>query len=110
MRVLLIDDLREIETVMPDFRIYPDFFGVAARTFKVGITELKNGGPWDILFLDHDLASFDKNGNEKTGYDVMCFLETHPEYLPKKIVLVTSNPVGRKRMQIVIDKIYGERP
>lgn len=86
-RHLLIDDIRTI---------YAD---KTCRTYAEGIESLKEGG-WDVLWLDHDL------GEEKTGYDIMCFLEENPKYLPGKIVCVSANPVGRKRIEQVIDKIY----
>lgn len=60
MRVLLIDDLREIKADR------------VARTFEDGIKALAEEGPWDILYLDHDLG--DENPKH-TGYGVMCFLE-----------------------------------
>jgi len=70
-------------------------------------------GPWDVLLLDHDLASYCEGGVEKTGYNLMCWLEEnqdiHPEWIPKEIKLVTANPVGRDRMQIVIDNINRRR-
>lgn len=92
VRVLLIDDARNIKA---------DF---VARTFDEGIYALLNEGPWDILYLDHDLGDPDPS---KTGYDIINFLEANPTLLPDKIVLVTSNPVGRKKMQSVIDRMYG---
>lgn len=102
MRVLLIDDTRE-ETA-PNIMRKIDLI---ARTYWTGIDSLVKMGPWDLLLLDHDLSSFDSvNGKEYTGYDIMCFLEANPEYLPKEIKIVSSNPVGRKRMQLVIDKLY----
>jgi hypothetical protein len=91
-RTLLIDDMRNI----PADRI--------ARTFDDGIEALTNGGPWDTLFLDHDLGEEDP---KKTGYGIICFLEENQNLLPKEIVLVTSNPVGRQKMQMVIDRLYG---
>lgn len=109
MKVLLIDDIRDIEMVMPNYRSYSDFTATTVRNFQMGIIALKMHGPFDILFLDHDLASFDENGKEKTGYDIMCFLEENPEYLPGEISIVSSNPVGRRNMQVVIDKLYGEK-
>ena len=91
MKTLLIDDLRNISA------------DVVARTFDAGIDALKNG-PYDVLYLDHDLGDEDP---AKTGYGIMCFIEANPQYKPNSIVLVTSNPVGRKNMQVVIDKLYG---
>lgn len=94
MNILLIDDLRNI----PATHIARDYFA--------GIEALELG-VWDVLLLDHDLASYEDDGTERTGYDVMCWLEEHPEYLPRKeIKIVSANPVGRARMQIVIDKLY----
>jgi len=58
------------------------------------------------LYLDHDLASFEGD-KEKTGYDVICWLEENTEYLPiHGIYCVSSNPVGRSRINQVIDKLY----
>lgn len=105
MKSLLIDDLRDIKA------------DVIARTFEQGIEALKNSGPFDILYLDHDLGEIDGHGSEvprdvdgelylPNGYGIMCFLEANPELLPKDIMLVTSNPVGRKRMKTVIDKLF----
>lgn len=91
-RVLVIDDLRNIKA---------DY---TARTFEDGIRALTDMGPWQMLYLDHDLGDPDPS---KTGYDIINFLEANPELLPDRIVLVTSNPVGRKKMQSVIDKMYG---
>jgi len=39
----------------------------------------------------------------KNGYGIMCFLEANPQFLPEEIIIVSSNPVGRNRMQTVID-------
>jgi hypothetical protein len=91
MKTLLIDDLRDINC------------DVVARTFEEGIEALKSQGPFDTLYLDHDLGDVERGHN---GYGIMCFLEENQEFLPKEIVLVTSNPVGRKNMQVVIDKLY----
>lgn len=98
LRTLLIDDVRTIGD--------PDLI---ARNYWSGVTCLATFPQWELLLLDHDLASFDAKGKEKTGYDIMCWLEEHTEYLPKKIELVTSNPVGRKKMQLVIDQLYKDK-
>ena len=102
MKTLLIDDLREVEFVNKNWNVNVTD---VARTFAEGINALKAGNV-ETLLLDHDLACFDEEGNELTGYKIMIFLEEHPEYLPKQILLVTSNPVGRAKMQTVIDKLF----
>jgi hypothetical protein len=97
MKTLLIDDMRDLPATF------------VARDYFAGIEALENH-EWDVLLLDHDLATWDDDGNEKTGYDVMCWLEEHPEHLPRdEIRIVSANPIGRQRMQIVIDKLYNDR-
>lgn len=91
MKTLLIDDLRNIEATR------------VARTYDEGILALQEDN-WDLLYLDHDYGDIDPN---KTGYGVMCWLEVNQKHLPKRIFIVSSNPVGRKSMQVVIDRLYG---
>src|SRR5579863_767583 len=106
MKSILIDDLRSIEA------------DVVCRTFETGIHALRTLGPFGVLFLDHDLGELDDNYQDafmeidetryvKNGYGIMCFLENHPELLPIKIEVVSSNPVGRAKIQAAIDKLYG---
>lgn len=87
MRILAIDDAREMTQA-----------SVVARNYNEGIKQLQNNGPWDLLLLDHDLASFEADGKEKTGYDIMCWLEQNIEFLPAQIECVSANPVGRARI------------
>lgn len=93
MRTLLIDDIRNLEA------------DVIARNYTEGIKQLKFNGSWDLLLLDHDLASFDTKGKEFTGYDIMCWLEENNEFLPKEIRCVSDNPVGRDKINMVIKAI-----
>jgi hypothetical protein len=94
MRILAIDDTRELTEAH-----------VLVRNFNEGIRQLQLNGPWDLLLLDHDLASFDLDGREKTGYDVMCFLEENMHLAPKKIECVSANPVGRSRIVAMIVRL-----
>jgi hypothetical protein len=73
-----------------------------ARSYSEGIAALRDLGPWDTLLLDYDLASYDQDGRERTGFDVLVFLEEHPDKRPSIVKLVTSNPVGRKRMMALL--------
>lgn len=94
IKTLLIDDMRNLKA------------DKVARTYQEGIEALERE-EWDILLLDHDLGCFDNNGREWTGYDILCWLEDHPEYLPScNIRIVSSNPAGRIRMEAVINKLY----
>lgn len=100
-KILLIDDIRSEEMLRSmGHRAAPTHI---ARTYDDAIKALSTEGPFDLVYLDHDLG---EDEMAKTGYGVMNFLEANTEFLPGKIVLVTSNPVGRRQMQTVIEKLY----
>lgn len=99
MRVLLIDDCRGVDFIESQYGIRPTD---VARTYADAITQLQNG-PWDLVYLDHDLAEPDPN---HTGYGIMNFLEANASLLPKDIHFVTSNPVGRQQMLVVYKRLY----
>lgn len=101
-RVLVIDDERFQDYTIPK----GDYI---ARDAFDGMKQLAENGPWGMLMIDHDLATFDKDGKEVTGYDILCWLEQNEEFLPHKIVILSSNPVGRANMQRVIDSIRRRR-
>lgn len=99
MRVLLIDDMRT-----EDFVLKEHFIKVThvARSFQSGMERIQEGN-WDLIVLDHDLASYDKDGKELTGYDIMKAIENFADHgiwelVPKDIYFITSNPVGRENM------------
>lgn len=54
-----------------------------------------------------DVLQFGCPHGEKTGYDVVCWLEQHPEYWPKvKVKVHSANPSGANRMRQVINRWY----
>jgi len=63
--------------------------------------------------LDHDLSEAATLGNwenEVTGYNVLLWLEQHPQFWPVNGVhLHTLNPLGKQRMEKVIARILGAR-
>jgi hypothetical protein len=70
-------------------------------------------GEFDELHLDHDLNAIKScrhpdTGREMTGYDVIVFLEWNPQFRPKKVILVTSNPAGRAKMVQALRRMYPE--
>ena len=91
---------------------------VWAMTAEEAIAALKTG---HITFasLDHDLTEEQTLGGihgevredgQKSGYDVVVWLEEHPEFWPRDGVAVHSmNPAGRKRMEQVIERHYRGR-
>jgi hypothetical protein len=71
-----------------------------ARTYDEAV-ELCISFKFDTVSLDHDL------GEEKTGYDFLCFLEDrhHDDSMMPIILIHTANPVGRQRMQLALASI-----
>lgn len=63
--------------------------------------------------LDHDLtvrATLGYWEGEFTGYDLLLWIEQHPEFWPGGGVDIHSiNPFGRSRMQSVLDRIKSRR-
>jgi|WetSurMetagenome_2_1015567.scaffolds.fasta_scaffold191588_2 CheY-like chemotaxis protein len=64
------------------------------------IKELEENGPFDYLFLDHDLdqRTYVPSG-PGTGYEVALWLKNNPEKKPNKIILHTCNEYGIVRMK-----------
>jgi len=103
-KILLIDDTRDEQS--PEVRRRVDLI---ARNYWAGIDALVVMGPWDLLLLDHDLSSYDENSKEYTGYNICRFLEDNPQFMPKDVQLVSSNPEGRKRMSYSLSKLYNKK-
>ena len=63
------------------------------------IRELETEGPFDYLFLDHDLdgRTYVPSG-PGTGYEVALWLKNNPDKKPSKIILHTCNDQGALRM------------
>ena len=104
--ILWLDDIREPWK--------HGFLGaVWAKTAKEAIEILKTG---TIAFasLDHDLAwehypetgTNPKDYREQTGYDVICWMEEHNVWPALGVECHSMNPVGRAKIQMVIDRHY----
>ena len=97
-----------------------------AKTYDEAIAMLKTG---KVTFasLDHDIGAcadcveknlhvgdmltpettfYNRCPHEKTGYDVVCWMEENHVWPPEGVRVHSANPVGRARMQQVIDKHY----
>jgi len=68
------------------------------------IKELKENGPFQRLFLDHDLSGkvFVPSG-PGTGYEVAEWLSKNPEFMPEKIIIHSYNQDGAQRMMKVLN-------
>lgn len=64
------------------------------------IKELEENGPFDYLFLDHDLdQKIYVPSGPGTGYEVALWLKNNPDKKPKKIILHTCNEIGIVKMK-----------
>lgn len=93
-KTLLIDDIRTFPA------------DLIARTYDDAIDAIMNDGPWSTVLIDHDLGDYTNLDHEKTGYDIMLFLENNPQYLPEEITCISANPAGRERINSVISRLY----
>jgi len=104
---LLIDDTRTESDLHK--KGIPARVDVIARDYWFGV-ECLDFWTFDVLYIDHDLSSFDPlDGKEYTGYDIMCYLEKNIDLAPKKIICVSDNPPGKKRIEQVIKSIEARR-
>jgi len=74
----------------------PSGFDRHVSTAAEAISLLAQGGV-SLISLDHDLGAFGG-----TGYDVACYIEKAAydgSLAPLKVVIHSSNPVGRERMK-----------
>jgi hypothetical protein len=89
-----------------DIRNPPDDNYDIARNYSEAIALLSDKN-YDHACIDHDLADFDVDGREKTGYDVLLWL-TQRKYdglwVPKSYVVLTANPSAKPRMLGVIER------
>lgn len=97
---LWLDDIRD-----------PSYFGnlnwIWAKTADEAIELLKTGKVIEAS-LDHDLTiqqTLGRNDKEKTGYDVVLWMEENNVYPPNGVKVHSMNPVGRERMEVVLNKI-----
>ena len=100
--ILWVDDVRSPQSFeIGKFTI--------ARNYNDAIKAL-NTEQFDRVYLDHDLGDFSgPERREMTGYDVLMNMvqaKMDGKPVPKKVSLLTANPVARQRMQGVIDKYF----
>lgn len=79
-----------------------------ARTYGEAIALLDTGKVTEMS-LDHDLADFQQDGFEFTGYDVLLDIEWSVRHGvipdPPQLHVHTANPPARKRMAAAIASI-----
>src|SRR5271166_5809589 len=106
-RILLVDDKRSAVIQDPKeptdahhFVFDPGDRIIICRDYFSAIEVLQNLPQFDRLLLDRDLRSFDDQGREMTGEDVLGWLENHRDKVPRDIQIVTANLVARPRLEV----------
>lgn len=78
------------------------------KTAEEAIAALQTGTVEEAS-LDHDLTveqTLGRFSDEPTGYTVVCWMEEHNVWPPGGTRVHSMNPVGRARMQTVINHAY----
>jgi Cyclic-phosphate processing Receiver domain len=92
---------------LDDRRTPPDEDWLWVETSAEAIALLRDNEV-EELSLDHDLAIFDADGREETGYDVLLWIEEQVNlhrYHPPRLNVHSANPPARKRMEEAIQAI-----
>lgn len=92
-KFLWVDDLRDPPDDLPEGLVWD-----VARSYQEAIDKLQESC-YDVISLDHDL------GEEKSGYDVLCWIEEKFHFGEKPVKLVyihTANPEGARRMYLAL--------
>jgi CheY-like chemotaxis protein len=73
------------------------------------IQRLQELGPWDAVFLDHDLGgqAYVPSDEPETGCAVARYLREHPERRPARILVHSLNESGRKLMLAMVPGSVG---
>jgi CheY-like chemotaxis protein len=106
MKVFILDDEPiRIEVITRYIRKngVPETIIVSASNATEAKDKLKEGQPWDELYLDHDLGGliYVDSLEENTGYQVAKFIvDTNIKY--EKVIIHSLNYDGAKRMQQVL--------
>lgn len=96
---LYLDDIRN-----PHQSGYQDSEWVVCRNDTEFVSAIEQHfSDLEVVSFDHDISSYDDNGNEVTGYDCvkwLCdyILDNNIDISELKILFHTANPVGRLNM------------
>ena len=96
MRILILEDTEE--------RIHKFKQKLQGNLVKITdkpkecIEWLRNDGPWDYIFLDHDMGPVFSQPGEGTGWEVAKWIADNPQYCPTRVFLHTMNNVGAAAM------------
>lgn len=101
LRILILDDSAERHQAFA-MRLIGNVVE-HVETAREAIYQLDRHGPWDVVFLDHDLAGTELVASGPgTGYEVAQWIAEHEDKRPKCVILHTYNPVGAKNMKALL--------
>ena len=72
-------------------------------------TECSEGLTPEEWLIKHEYKSMPHCSHFGTGYDLVCWMEENDVWSIEKPVVHSMNPVGRMRMQMVIDKKWSKK-
>lgn len=103
---------------LDDVRVPPSSQWTWVKNYYEAIKALQSDKVISFASLDHDLADEhydpetweDENYpyHEKTGYDVICWMEENNVWPVNGVRCHSMNPVGRRRINTVIERHYGK--
>jgi hypothetical protein len=119
----------EMRLWLDDFRLPPDgwYWAKTVKEAKELIDAALEEGTWEFASLDHDLGAceeclggltpeewlkqhhYESMPNCEhfgTGYTLICWMEEHDIWPDGGVTCHSMNPVGRARINQVIDKHY----
>lgn len=102
MRILFIDDSPERTQIFRANALEHDI--VYAATFQEAKQAL-SGVPFDLIYLDHDLAEvhYQQDSRTGTGTELAEIIAAHSRKHQKTVVILHSlNHAGRQRMQSIL--------
>jgi hypothetical protein len=99
--------LHAVRVWLDDRRRPPDDSWIWVTTPEETVSLLQHGTV-EELSLDHDLGLVDEGGREKTGYDVLTWIEEQVAvagFRSPRLTVHSANPPAHERMQRAIDSI-----
>jgi CheY-like chemotaxis protein len=104
-RVLILDDDENRHSEFE--RILHDVSRLHVYTATQAIAALRDNAPYDLVCLDHDLGDCQNRmlaTEPGDGTQVAQFINLHLErsHYPKKVMIHSWNPAGRRRMADLI--------
>lgn len=107
MRILILDDMDVRHSGFA--KVFADLDRTHVYFFSDTIDALNTKGPFDVVYLDHDLGDFrvaEKNEYDRpyTGHDVALYIARvlDPDKRPGRVVVHSWNPDGARAMRQVL--------